>query len=138
MLKSIVYTGGTMSDPYEDTEFDEQAADDWEDPEDGRDGTPPEGSSDDPESMDRIDPLRQHTYLIDGEPVEDEDDGWETDPDNVGLDNGEDEELVEEDEDSDDDDEEDEDYDDEDEVDDWGDDEDDEEEFDEEEEDEDK
>lgn len=126
-----------MSDPYEDTEYDEQAADDWEDPEDGRDGTPPEGSSDDPESMDRIDPLRQHTYLIDGEPVEDEDDGWETDPDNVGLDNGEDEELVEEDEDSDDD-EEDEESDDEDEVDVWGDDEDDEEEFDEEEEDEDK
>lgn len=93
-----------------DQQFVETPEDDLEAPEDGRDGSPSEGSSDDPDSLDAIDPLRRDTYLVDGdedyngvpdyqdrgecseddEPVEDdddlafEDDGSEAfrDPDN--------------------------------------------------------
>lgn len=50
-----------------DQQFLEDTEDDLESPEDGRDGSPAEGSSDDPESLDAIDPLRRDTYLVDGD-----------------------------------------------------------------------
>lgn len=87
-----------------DQQFVDEVEDDLESPEDGRDGSPAEGSSDDPDSLDAIDPLRRDTYLLDGdedynrvpdyqergeyseddEPEEHEDDGSEAfrDPDN--------------------------------------------------------
>ncbi|MGJ9403948.1 hypothetical protein [Arthrobacter sp. KK5.5] len=54
-----------MSDAFDDTVFDERADDDLNGPEDGRDGQPYEGSSDAPESMDGVDPLHKHNYLLD-------------------------------------------------------------------------
>jgi len=54
-----------MSDYYDDTVFDDPVADDLNEPEDGRDGQPYEGSSDAPESMATLDPLHKHRYLLD-------------------------------------------------------------------------
>ena len=55
-----------MSDYYDETVFDEEPADDLDaEPDDGRDGLPPAGSSDSPETMDEIDPLHKHRYLLD-------------------------------------------------------------------------
>lgn len=50
-----------------DQQFLEEAEEDLETPEDGRDGGPAEGSSDDPDSLDAVDPLRRDTYLVDGD-----------------------------------------------------------------------
>lgn len=62
-----------MSDVYDDTVFDEQVDDDLDIPEDGRDGQPYDGSSDTPETMDELDPLKKHRYLLDDDlGVEDE------------------------------------------------------------------
>lgn len=54
-----------MSDSFDDTVFDEGVDDDMYEPGDGRDGQPYEGSSDSPESMRALDPLRKHLYLLD-------------------------------------------------------------------------
>lgn len=54
-----------MSGTYDDTVFDELPEEDLDEPEDGRYGTPEDGSSDNPETMDRIDPLRRHSYVVD-------------------------------------------------------------------------
>ncbi|MFC0582891.1 hypothetical protein [Micrococcoides hystricis] len=66
-----------MSTQPEDADYqlDDELNEDLTDPEDGRDGTPYEGSSDSPESMNQIDPLRKHNYLYDdisSEELEDE------------------------------------------------------------------
>ncbi|WP_313815267.1 hypothetical protein [Citricoccus sp.] len=55
---------------YEDDleqQFIEEPENDLEQPADGRDGTTDHGSSDDPESLDAIDPLRRDTFLLDGD-----------------------------------------------------------------------
>lgn len=55
---------------YEDEleqQFIEEPENDLEQPADGRDGTTDVGSSDDPESLDAIDPLRRDTFLLDGD-----------------------------------------------------------------------
>lgn len=55
---------------YEDEleeQFIEEPENDLEEPADGRDGTTDHGSSDDPESLDAMDPLRRDTFLLDGE-----------------------------------------------------------------------
>lgn len=54
-----------MSDVFDDTVFDEQIVSDLDEPEDGRDGQPYDGSSDSPETMSGLDPLRKHNYLLD-------------------------------------------------------------------------
>lgn len=54
-----------MSNSFDDTVFDEPIDDDMYEPGDGRDGQPYEGSSDSPESMTAMDPLRRHLYLLD-------------------------------------------------------------------------
>lgn len=54
-----------MSDSFDDTVFDEAVDDDMYEPGDGRDGQPYEGSSDSPETMTALDPLRKHLYLLD-------------------------------------------------------------------------
>ncbi|WP_372697384.1 hypothetical protein [Arthrobacter sp. JSM 101049] len=54
-----------MSGTYDDTVFDELPEDDLDEPGDGRYGSPEDGSSDAPETMDRIDPLRRHRYVVD-------------------------------------------------------------------------
>lgn len=68
-----------MSGIYDDTVFDEAPEDDLDEPEDGRYGSPEHGSSDNPETMNRIDPLRRHSYLIedDLEGDDDSDEGSE-------------------------------------------------------------
>lgn len=53
-----------------DYQLDDELNSDLNDPEDGRDGTPYEGSSDSPETMSQIDPLRKHHYLYDDESSE--------------------------------------------------------------------
>lgn len=85
-----------MSDVYDDTVYDEPVDDDLDVPEDGRDGQPYEGSSDAPETMNELDPLKKHRYLLDDDlQVEGEfDEG--ADPEEEEL-----EEWVEEDEDED-------------------------------------
>ena len=50
-----------------DQQFLEEPEEDLEEPGDGRDSSPAEGSSDDPDSLDAIDPLRRDTYLVDGD-----------------------------------------------------------------------
>lgn len=53
---------------YEDEleqQFIEEPENDLEQPADGRDGTTDHGSSDDPDSLDAIDPLRRDTFLLD-------------------------------------------------------------------------
>jgi hypothetical protein len=45
----------------------EEPENDLEEPSDGRDSTVDYGSSDDPESLDAIDPLRRDTFLLDGD-----------------------------------------------------------------------
>lgn len=82
-----------MSDYFDDTVFDDPAADDLNEPEDGRDGQPPEGSSDAPESMEAIDPLHKHTYLLDEgleteQDLDDEDaeEAWDDEDADVPLD----------------------------------------------------
>ncbi|MGL3805239.1 hypothetical protein ACSYDW_04005 [Paeniglutamicibacter sp. R2-26] len=67
-----------MSDIFDDTVFDEPIDDDMYEPGDGRDGQPYEGSSDSPETMRALDPLRRHLYLLDDDltaedAIEDED-----------------------------------------------------------------
>ncbi|NUL45885.1 hypothetical protein F7P69_11875 [Cellulosimicrobium funkei] len=55
---------------YEDDleqQFIEEPENDLEQPADGRDGTTDHGSSDDPDSLDAIDPLRRDTFLLDGD-----------------------------------------------------------------------
>ncbi|NUL47583.1 hypothetical protein F7P69_20610 [Cellulosimicrobium funkei] len=55
---------------YEDEleeQFIEEPENDLEQPADGRDGTTDHGSSDDPESLDAMDPLRRDTFLLDGD-----------------------------------------------------------------------
>jgi hypothetical protein len=55
---------------YEDEleqQFIEEPENDLEEPADGRDGTVDFGSSDDPETLDAIDPLRRDTFLLDGD-----------------------------------------------------------------------
>ncbi|GAA4774293.1 hypothetical protein [Citricoccus nitrophenolicus] len=55
---------------YEDEledQFIEEPENDLEEPADGRDGTTDHGSSDDPESLDAMDPLRRDTFLLDGD-----------------------------------------------------------------------
>ena len=47
--------------------FIEEPENDLEEPADGRDSSSDVGSSDDPESLDAIDPLRRDTYLLDGD-----------------------------------------------------------------------
>mgnify|MGYP007041256043 CR=1 FL=1 len=61
-----------MTHQPEDVEnpLEREYSDDLMDPEDGRDGTPYEGSSDNPETMQNIDPLRNKTYLYDDESTE--------------------------------------------------------------------
>lgn len=54
-----------MSNSFDDTVFDDPIDDDMYEPDDGRDGQPYEGSSDSPESMTALDPLRKHLYLLD-------------------------------------------------------------------------
>lgn len=54
-----------MSNSFDDTVFDDPMDDDMFEPDDGRDGQPYEGSSDSPESMTALDPLRKHLYLLD-------------------------------------------------------------------------
>lgn len=54
-----------MGNSFDDTIFDEPIDDDMYEPDDGRDGQPYEGSSDSPESMTAMDPLRKHLYLLD-------------------------------------------------------------------------
>lgn len=54
-----------MSNSFDDTVFDDPIDDDMFEPDDGRDGQPYEGSSDSPESMTALDPLRKHLYLLD-------------------------------------------------------------------------
>lgn len=68
-----------MSDTYDDTVFDEPVNDDMFEPEDGRDGQPYEGSSDNPESMTALDPLRKHLYLLDDDLSAEDDIGDEED-----------------------------------------------------------
>ncbi|MEE1621562.1 hypothetical protein ACQ3I4_06280 [Zafaria sp. Z1313] len=75
-----------MSDYYDDTVFDEEADDDLFPGEDGRDGQPYGGSSDAPETMAALDPLRKHAYLTDDdlekpEDLDNEDDGHDKDED---------------------------------------------------------
>ncbi len=68
-----------MSSTFDDTVFDEPVDDDMFEPGDGRDGQPYEGSSDSPESMTALDPLRKHLYLLDDDlTAEDEDSDEET------------------------------------------------------------
>ncbi|ASN38346.1 MAG: hypothetical protein ABWX63_05690 [Paeniglutamicibacter terrestris] len=68
-----------MSSTFDDTVFDEPLDDDMFEPGDGRDGQPYEGSSDSPESMTALDPLRKHLYLLDDDlTAEDEDSDEET------------------------------------------------------------
>jgi hypothetical protein len=45
----------------------EEPENDLEEPSDGRDSSVDYGSSDDPESLDAIDPLRRDTFLLDGD-----------------------------------------------------------------------
>ncbi|MGM7669936.1 hypothetical protein [Microbacterium sp. A93] len=55
---------------YEDEleqQFIEEPENDLEQPADGRDGTTDIGSSDDPDTLDAIDPLRRDTFLLDGD-----------------------------------------------------------------------
>lgn len=55
---------------YEDEleqQFIEDPENDLEQPADGRDGTTDLGSSDDPDTLDAIDPLRRDTFLLDGD-----------------------------------------------------------------------
>ncbi len=55
---------------YEDEleqQFIEEPENDLEEPADGRDGTTDHGSSDDPDTLDAIDPLRRDTFLLDGD-----------------------------------------------------------------------
>ncbi|MEV4900200.1 hypothetical protein AB0K08_02520 [Citricoccus sp. NPDC055426] len=55
---------------YEDEleqQFIEEPENDLEQPADGRDGTTDVGSSDDPDTLDAIDPLRRDTFLLDGD-----------------------------------------------------------------------
>lgn len=55
---------------YEDEleqQFIEEPENDLEEPTDGRDGTAVYGSSDDPETLDAMDPLRRDTFLVDGD-----------------------------------------------------------------------
>ncbi|GAA3324989.1 MULTISPECIES: hypothetical protein [Paeniglutamicibacter] len=68
-----------MSNSFDDTVFDEPIDDDMYEPGDGRDGQPYEGSSDSPESMTALDPLRKHLYLLDDDlTAEDDADDEET------------------------------------------------------------
>lgn len=55
---------------YEDEleqQFIEEPENDLEEPADGRDGSVDFGSSDDPDTLDAIDPLRRDTFLLDGD-----------------------------------------------------------------------
>ncbi|MFC7403350.1 hypothetical protein [Citricoccus sp. GCM10030269] len=55
---------------YEDEleeQFIEEPENDLEQPDDGRDSTTDYGSSDDPEDLDAIDPLRRDRFLVDGD-----------------------------------------------------------------------
>lgn len=54
-----------------DQQFLEAPEEDLEMPDDGRDASPAEGSSDDPDSLDSMDPLRRDTYLVDGDEDQD-------------------------------------------------------------------
>ena len=64
---------------FDDTVFDEPIDDDMYEPDDGRDGQPYEGSSDSPETMTAMDPLRKHLYLLDDDlTAEDQDEDEET------------------------------------------------------------
>lgn len=91
-----------MSDVFDDTVFDERADDDLNEPEDGRDGQPYPGSSDSPESMEVLDPLHKHNYLLDDdleteEDLDDEDAEEEWDDEEPRVDDDEDAEDAEED-----------------------------------------
>lgn len=66
-----------MSSTFDDTVFDEPLDDDMFEPGDGRDGQPYEGSSDSPESMTALDPLRKHLYLLDDDLTAEDEDGDE-------------------------------------------------------------
>lgn len=88
-----------MSGIYDETVFDDLPDDDLDEPEDGRYGTPEYGSSDSPETMNRIDPLRRHTYLVEelDEPANDDDAAtddpdaeWDADEDTDGEGGGRD------------------------------------------------
>lgn len=68
-----------MSDSFDDTVYDEPVDDDMYEPGDGRDGQPYEGSSDSPESMTALDPLRKHLYLLDDDLSAEDDIGDEED-----------------------------------------------------------
>ncbi len=68
-----------MSDSCDDTVYDEPVDDDMYEPGDGRDGQPYEGSSDSPESMTALDPLRKHLYLLDDDLSAEDDIGDEED-----------------------------------------------------------
>lgn len=72
---------------YEDEleqQFIEDPENDLEQPADGRDGTTDLGSSDDPDTLDAIDPLRRDTFLLDGDEdynaTSDDSDGQEGQP----------------------------------------------------------
>ncbi|MFL4474538.1 hypothetical protein ACIPVK_11125 [Paeniglutamicibacter sp. MACA_103] len=68
-----------MSNSFDDTVFDEPIDDDMYEPDDGRDGQPYDGSSDSPETMTALDPLRKHLYLLDDDlTAEDDTDDEET------------------------------------------------------------
>ncbi|WP_411730863.1 hypothetical protein [Paeniglutamicibacter sp.] len=68
-----------MSNSFDDTVFDEPIDDDMYEPDDGRDSQPYDGSSDSPETMTALDPLRKHLYLLDDDlTAEDDTDDEET------------------------------------------------------------
>jgi hypothetical protein len=68
-----------MGNSFDDTVFDEPIDDDMYEPDDGRDGQPYEGSSDSPETMTALDPLRKHLYLLDDDlAAQDQDEDEET------------------------------------------------------------
>ncbi|QCU77217.1 hypothetical protein E7744_02535 [Citricoccus sp. SGAir0253] len=95
---------------YEDEleqQFIEEPENDLEEPADGRDGTVDFGSSDDPDTLDAIDPLKRDTFLLDGDEdyngIPDyqegrEDSTGEDDPDEDGDWASEDDEDLDEDE----------------------------------------
>lgn len=74
-----------MSDSFDDTVYDEPVDDDMYEPGDGRDGQPYEGSSDSPESMTALDPLRKHLYLLDDDLSAEDDIGDEEDIEEVWV-----------------------------------------------------
>ncbi len=82
-----------MSDSFDDTVYDEPVDDDMYEPGDGRDGQPYEGSSDSPESMTALDPLRKHLYLLDDDLSAEDDIGDEEDIEEVWVEELADEEA---------------------------------------------